>query len=257
MLGAASLLSGCAGGSGSSWHAGAAGAVPAPTPSVDPSWVIPAVKPPVPDTCPVTSAGAQHAGGPQLYLPCHGTDVALTIDDGPDPQYTPKILALLAKHRVTATFCMIGRQAARYPKLVAAVHDGGHQLANHTQSHPADLAKLPAGKVRDEIAKAGDAIAKGSGGTRPALFRAPGGAWSQTVLAECSAQQIRPLDWSVDPRDWSQPGVEQIVKVILTKTVPGAIILEHDGGGSRDQTVDALAIALPRLLDAGYRFANP
>lgn len=86
------------------------------------------------------------------------------------------------------------------------------------------------------------------------LFRAPGGIWSPAVLAECRALGVRPLDWSVDPRDWSQPGVRHIVTTILTKTEPGAIILEHDGGGNRDQTVSALALVLPRLLHAGYTF---
>jgi peptidoglycan/xylan/chitin deacetylase (PgdA/CDA1 family) len=73
-------------------------------------------------------------------------------------------------------------------------------------------------------------------------------------LAECRAQGVHPVGWSVDPRDWGQPGVRHIVTTILTNTQPGAIILEHDGGGNRDQTVSALAIVLPRLLHAGYTF---
>src|SRR3954454_19247381 len=92
--------------------------------------------------------------------------------------------------------------------------------------------------------------------TRP-WWSAPGGEWSHAVLAECRSQGMRPLDWSVDPRDWSRPGSAAIIRTIMTKTVPGSIILEHDGGGNRAQTVQALTVALPRLLDQGYRFVQP
>jgi peptidoglycan/xylan/chitin deacetylase (PgdA/CDA1 family) len=77
------------------------------------------------------------------------------------------------------------------------------------------------------------------------------------VLAECAAQGLKPLGWSVDPRDWSRPGTDRIVRTIMGTTTPGSIILEHDGGGNRSQTVAALGVALPRLLDAGYRFVQP
>jgi peptidoglycan/xylan/chitin deacetylase (PgdA/CDA1 family) len=218
----------------------------------------PGANPPAAGVCPaIPGAGTPHPGGPQYYLPCQGTEISLTIDDGPDPTYTPKVLALLAKHHVTATFCMIGRSAASHPGLVRQVIDGGHHIANHTFTHPLNLDKFPAAKVRGELGKAADAIAKASGGQRPTLFRAPGGAWSPTILGQCRQLGLRPLDWSVDPRDWSRPGVQHIVDTILTRTHPGAIILDHDGGGNRDQTVTALGIALPRLLDAGYTFAQP
>jgi len=207
--------------------------------------------------CPTVPGVVQHPGGPQHYLPCSGTDIALTIDDGPDPQWTVQILALLARHQIPATFCMIGRHAAAYPHLVAAVVAGGHRVANHSFTHPIPISRLPPAQVRDEVNRATDAITVAAGGTRPVLFRSPGGIWSPAVLAACAAAGLRPLDWSVDPRDWSRPGVPHIVDVILTKTRPGAIILDHDGGGNRQQTLDALTIALPRLLDAGYRFTQP
>jgi peptidoglycan/xylan/chitin deacetylase (PgdA/CDA1 family) len=77
------------------------------------------------------------------------------------------------------------------------------------------------------------------------------------VLELCAEHGMRPLGWSVDPRDWSRPGVPHIVQTILTKTGPGSIILDHDGGGDRSQTLTALTIALPRLLAAGYHFTQP
>jgi peptidoglycan/xylan/chitin deacetylase (PgdA/CDA1 family) len=198
----------------------------------------------------------QRPGGPQHYLPCVGTNIALTIDDGPDPVWTPKILALLARYQISATFCMIGRHAVAYPGLVRAVADAGHHIANHTFTHPIPLGGLTPPQIAGQLAQATDAITK-AGAPHPALFRAPGGEWSPAILTACAAAGMRPLDWSVDPRDWSRPGVPHIVDTILTNTRPGAIILDHDGGGDRQQTVDALSIALPRLIDAGYHFAQP
>ena len=212
---------------------------------------------PRPGLCPPAPGVVQRPGGPQHYLACAGTDVALTIDDGPDPRWTPQILALLARYRIHATFCLIGRHAAAYPQLVAAIVQGGHHLANHTFTHPIPISRLAAARVHDEVNRASDAITAASGGIRPTLFRSPGGIWSPTVLAACARAGMRPLDWSVDPWDWSRPGVPHIVDVILTRTRPGSIILDHDGGGNRQQTIDALTIALPRLLDAGYRFTQP
>jgi peptidoglycan-N-acetylglucosamine deacetylase len=89
------------------------------------------------------------------------------------------------------------------------------------------------------------------------MFRAPYGAWSPAALQYCAIEGLTPLDWSVDPRDWSRPGVQKIVRTIMATTRTGSIILEHDGGGDRSQTVAALKIAIPRLLDQGYRFATP
>jgi peptidoglycan/xylan/chitin deacetylase (PgdA/CDA1 family) len=193
---------------------------------------------------------------PQRHVPCGGADVALTIDDGPDPEWTPKVLALLERLDVRATFCVVGRQAAAHPGLVAAVAGAGHLVANHTHTHTF-LRTATASRVRSEIGRATEAITAATGGRPPALFRAPGGEWTPAVLAECAAQGLRPLGWSVDPRDWSRPGTTSIVRAILGSTVPGSIILEHDGGGDRSQTLQALAEALPRLLDRGFRFVQP
>nr|WP_240948156.1 polysaccharide deacetylase family protein [Planosporangium mesophilum] len=231
---------------------------PSPSPSASPTpWQVPTPVTPTPGVCPVDPNFIQKPGGPQHYLPCEGTNIALTIDDGPDPEWTPRVLALLAHYKIPATFCMIGRRAAANPKLVAAVVEAGHHIANHTFTHPLNLPGLPPAQINDELNRATDAISTASGGHRPTLFRAPGGNWSPAVLDACAAAGMRPLDWSVDPRDWSRPGVPHIVQTILTRTRPGSIILNHDGGGNRQQTIEALTIALPRLLDAGYHFTQP
>jgi peptidoglycan-N-acetylglucosamine deacetylase len=89
------------------------------------------------------------------------------------------------------------------------------------------------------------------------MFRAPYGVWPPVVFSYCARAGLIPLAWSVDPRDWSRPGVGAIVGDIVADTRTGSIILEHDGGGNRSQTVAALKIWLPRLLDAGYQFTTP
>jgi peptidoglycan/xylan/chitin deacetylase (PgdA/CDA1 family) len=221
-----------------------------------PGWV-PEVAAPVPGVCPISPDVLKKPGNPLQYLPCEGTNIALTIDDGPHPEWTPKVLALLARYDIRATFCMIGQNAAAHPDLVGRVIEGGHHVANHTFTHPLDLTTLSPAQIRAEIERASDAIVAGSGGAHPRLFRAPGGSWSLPVISACTVAGMRPLDWSVDPRDWSLPGVRHIVSTILTKTHPGSIILDHDGGGNRRQTVEALGIALPRLLEAGYHFTQP
>jgi peptidoglycan/xylan/chitin deacetylase (PgdA/CDA1 family) len=215
---------------------------------------LPAPAAATPGNCP-EQAGASSSNRPQRYLPCSGTSIALTLDDGPSPQWTERMLGLLDHFKVRATFSLIGRQVAIHPGLVGAVAAAGHVIANHTYSHR-DLARMPSADVEREIVSAGDAIERACG-RRPDLFRAPGGAWSSTVLSLCERDGLRPLDWSIDPRDWSRPGTRHIAEVILGQTRPGSIILEHDGGGDRSQTYQALSIVVPRLLEAGYTFVTP
>lgn len=181
--------------------------------------------------------------------------IALTIDDGPSPVYTPQVLQVLQQYRVSATFSMIGSQVAAYPHLASQVAAAGHTIANHTWTH-ANLPALQAPAIYSQMARASAAIHSATG-VQPKLFRAPYGDWSPAVLAQCERMQMVPLDWSVDPRDWARPGVTSIVSNIMTHTRPGSIILEHDGGGNRSQTVAALRVVLPRLLAAGYKFQIP
>jgi peptidoglycan-N-acetylglucosamine deacetylase len=192
---------------------------------------------------------------PMFYVDDGRKAIALTIDDGPNPVYTPQILRLLEKYRVTASFSMIGLEVDTYPGVAREVAAAGHVIANHTWSHP-DMAYLYPVAVADQMNRATDAIHRVTGRV-PTLFRAPYGAWSPAVLQQCVKTGMTPLDWSVDPRDWSRPGVGSIVRNIMANTRSGSIILEHDGGGDRSQTVAALKIVLPRLLAAGYHFHTP
>jgi peptidoglycan/xylan/chitin deacetylase (PgdA/CDA1 family) len=206
---------------------------------------------------PARPRGGSHGAPaqPVYYLGGGHKTVALTIDDGPSPVYTPQLLRLLEQYRVTAMFSMVGQNVARYPRIAREVTDAGHAIANHTWSHP-DMAALRTAAMREEVTRATAEI-QAATGQQPAMFRAPYGAWSRALMAYLTSQGLTPLAWSVDPRDWARPGVTTIVRTILRTTRAGSIILEHDGGGDRAQTVAALKIALPRLLDAGYQFALP
>jgi peptidoglycan/xylan/chitin deacetylase (PgdA/CDA1 family) len=189
---------------------------------------------------------------PVYYVHDGPMTIALTIDDGPSPIYTPQILQILEKYHVTASFSMVGENVTYYPGVARDVADAGHVIVNHTWDH-ADLATLSQSRMRAEIANASDAIHTAVG-RAPTIFRAPYGAWSRATLEYCASENLMPLDWSVDPQDWARPGVSKIVSTIVKNTQTGSIILEHDGGGNRSETVAALKIAIPRLLDEGYHF---
>jgi peptidoglycan-N-acetylglucosamine deacetylase len=243
-------------GRGSGGHVSAATrgtAHPGPGPSA------PVAGPSSPAAAPApTEAQVADEAGPEqpLYYVDDGPKViALTIDDGPSPVYTPQVLKLLEKYDVKATFSMIGKNVSYYPSVARDVAAAGHTIINHTWDH-ANLTELRAPAQRTEIARATDAI-HGAVGVHPRMFRAPYGAWSKETLAYCAQEQLTPLDWSVDPRDWSRPGVKEIVTTIMKTTKTGSIILEHDGGGDRSQTVAALKLVIPRLLGEGYEFAIP
>jgi peptidoglycan/xylan/chitin deacetylase (PgdA/CDA1 family) len=170
---------------------------------------------------------------PMFYIEDGPKAIALTIDAGPSPVYTPQVLQLLEKYQVTATFSMIGIEVDAYPGVVRDVAAAGQMIANHTWTH-ADLAGLTPAAVADQMNRATDPIHKVTGKV-PTLFRAPYGAWSSAILRQCAKTGMTPLDWSVDPRDWARPGVTSIVSNIMRNTQTGSIILEHDGGGNRSE----------------------
>jgi peptidoglycan-N-acetylglucosamine deacetylase len=224
-------------------------AAPGPRPRRDPR---PGTAAPSGDHSAVHAETVSDVGRPVYYIHDGPRAIALTIDDGPSPVYTPQILHLLARYRVTASFSMIGAQVDEYPALVREVAAAGHVILNHTWRH-LDLPALPGAAVRAEMDRATDAIHHVTGRV-PRFFRAPYGAWSPLVFEHCENTGMTPVDWSVDPRDWARPGVREIVGNILGNTRTGSIILEHDGGGNRSETVAALKIVIPRLLDAGFHF---
>ncbi|MFI8461058.1 polysaccharide deacetylase family protein [Kitasatospora sp. NPDC085464] len=186
-----------------------------------------------------------------------GRTVALTFDDGPGPA-TGQILDLLAQYHAKATFCEIGQNAAANPALVKRVLAAGHRLCDHSVHHPQPFAKLPHDKAAYEIGAARDMIVQAGGpGTRVDWFRAPGGGFNADNEHITAGLGMSSLGWSVDPRDWSRPGVPAIVATVQKQLKPGGIILMHDGGGDRSQTVAALKQLLPWLVAQGYTFDFP
>ncbi|WP_204300115.1 polysaccharide deacetylase family protein, partial [Actinoplanes campanulatus] len=178
--------------------------------------------------------------------------IALTIDDGPHPVWTPQILRLLEKHHVPALFCMIGNQVLGHEPTARDVAADGHLIANHTWSHPLKLAKLPPHVTLKELHRAQDKIYSTTG-LAPNLFRAPGGAWSKGLSESVSKTGLIPMDWTTDPRDWARPGVAHITKRLLAAK-PGQILLCHDGGGDRSQTLASLKTVIPALQAKGLKF---
>ena len=187
-----------------------------------------------------------------------GHVVALTFDDGPSAVWTPRILALLAQYHAHATFCEIGPNAAAAPAVVKAILAAGDRLCDHSVSHNETMSTWSAQRQTYEIAGAKKMIEDAGGpGTQVDWFRAPGGDFCPLNRHISVANGLRPLGWTVDSEDWKRPGVPRILANIHKELVPGAIILMHDGGGDRSQTLAALKQLLPELVNQGYSFEFP
>lgn len=176
--------------------------------------------------------------------------VALTFDDGPWTDSTDAILAELQSAGVRATFFMLGSAVNRRPAIARRVLAAGMEIGNHTQSHRS-LGSASKKTVASQIRRGAKTIERVLGVT-PLWFRPPGGSWNAAVRAEASKQHQRAVRWTVDPRDWSRPGVRVIALRVLDHVKPGSIVLLHDGGGDRSQTVEALRLVIAGLKARGY-----
>jgi peptidoglycan-N-acetylglucosamine deacetylase len=180
-------------------------------------------------------------------------EVALTFDDGPGP-YTPEVLTVLERFHVRATFFAIGRMERYFSASTVREIQDGDVIGDHTENHPA-LAKLSPHDQREELL---EQIARVEllGGKRPVLFRPPYGSFNATTMGELKALHLLMVLWSVDTGDYLQPGVPVIVERALAGAHPGAIILMHDAGGTRTQTVAALPGIITGLRTRGYRLVT-
>jgi peptidoglycan/xylan/chitin deacetylase (PgdA/CDA1 family) len=167
----------------------------------------------------------------------HSQDVALTFDDGPGP-YTPAILSVLERMHVRATFFPVGKMLRYFSASTIREIEDGDVIGDHTETHPM-LATL---SRHDQYEELFEQIARVEllGGRRPVLFRPPYGSFNATTIRELKALHLLMVLWSVDTNDYAQPGVRVIVERALAGAKPGAIILLHDAGGVRAQTVAAL-----------------
>ncbi|MFE9722265.1 polysaccharide deacetylase family protein [Streptomyces sp. NPDC005794] len=183
--------------------------------------------------------------------------VNITIDDGPDPVWTPQVLQLLKDSGVKATFCMVGTQAQAYPDLVKAVLADGHRLCNHTVSHDTAMDTRSEAYQSQQILDAERMIIKASGGVRSQYYRAPGGAFTPYSRQLAASRGMRPLGWNVDTKDFEHPGVDTMVATVKSEIANGPTVLFHDAGGDRSQTLAALREILPWLKQQGYSFGFP
>ncbi|MFD4896865.1 polysaccharide deacetylase family protein [Streptomyces sp. NPDC048511] len=183
--------------------------------------------------------------------------VNITIDDGPDPTWTPQVLQLLKENGVKATFCMVGTQAKAYPDLVKKVVADGHRLCDHTISHDTAMDSKSEAYQSQQILDAERMITEASGGVRPQYYRAPGGAFTPYSRKLAASRGMRPLGWNVDSKDFERPGVDAMVATVKSEIANGPTVLFHDAGGDRAQTVEALRQVLPWLKEQGYSFGFP
>jgi peptidoglycan/xylan/chitin deacetylase (PgdA/CDA1 family) len=176
----------------------------------------------------------------------------MTFDDGPSATLTPKLLDLLAAHHIKATFFVIGENVAEHPEIVERAAREGHEIANHSWSHP-NFGKMSDESVRSQLSRTDDAI-RNATGTRPTLMRPPYGSITprqkRWIHDEFGYQIIL---WDVDPYDWKRPGPSVVRNRILKETRPGSIVLSHD---IHPGTIEAMPSTFDQLQAKGFEFVT-
>ncbi|MGW8552426.1 polysaccharide deacetylase family protein [Streptomyces tubercidicus] len=186
-----------------------------------------------------------------------GRSLNITIDDGPDPVWTPRALDVLKEQNVKAVFCMVGPQAKAHPDLVKRVVAAGHKLCDHTITHNTGMAGESESYQKKEILDAQKMIEDAAGGTQVEYYRAPGGAFTPYSRKLAADHGMRPLGWNVDSKDFEGGSVESIDATVRSELPNGPTVLFHDGGGDRSRTVEALKRLLPWMKQQGYGFGFP
>lgn len=192
----------------------------------------------------------------------HGNDeeklIALTFDDGPHKDFTPQVLDILKENNVKATFFVVGEMVGWNSEILKREYDEGHEIGNHTFTH-INVAKRSYSEINKEISETQEAVKKVIG-KEPNIFRPPYRAISKNMCTIAKDKDMNIVLWSnLDPRDWSNPGVNYIVETIMNKVQNGTIILLHDYNNARSkttQTVQALKIVVPKLKEQGYKFVT-
>src|SRR6266516_265990 len=181
-----------------------------------------------------------------------GPYIAMTFDDGPSATLTPKLLDLLAAHHIKATFFVIGENVADHPEIVARAAREGHEIGNHSWSHP-NFGKMSDQAVRSQLQRTDDAI-KNATGERPTLMRPPYGSITAREKRWIHDEfGYRIILWDVDPYDWKRPGPAVVRNRILKETQPGSIVLSHD---IHPGTIEAMPSTLDALEGKGFKFVT-
>jgi peptidoglycan/xylan/chitin deacetylase (PgdA/CDA1 family) len=240
---------------------------PAPThpASTQPASTQPASEPAKTTEPPKTSAPVKprHGSGPAGSLMTTGTSaVALTFDDGPDPVQTPKILDLLAAQHVKATFCLVGRNVAAHPDLVARIVAEGHTVCDHSWNHSLTLGKEKPAAIRADLERTNAAILKAAPDAQIKYMRAPGGNFTPALIKVIDEMGMKPIYWQVDPRDWDHPTGEsdaahrtKVIATVKKAVRKGSIVLSHDYG--QPDTIVAYKSLLPWLKQHFQLIALP
>jgi peptidoglycan/xylan/chitin deacetylase (PgdA/CDA1 family) len=194
------------------------------------------------------------AAGCVKHGPRDSQAVALSFDDGPHPVFTHQILEILARYDARATFFPIGLSASGHGDVLAKAAAAGHEVGNHTWSHPY-LPDLSAAGLREQIERTSDAVESATG-SRPALTRPPYGSLTAEVLDKWTGFDERIVLWDVDSEDWARPGADAIARKTLKEIQPGSVVLMHDSGGDRSQTIQALPAIIEGCLERGYALAT-
>ncbi|WP_116947178.1 bifunctional polysaccharide deacetylase/glycosyltransferase family 2 protein [Jiangella endophytica] len=201
----------------------------------------------------------RHGTARTYAVPDH--TIVLTFDDGPDPVWTPRIVEVLERHRVPATFFVVGNLASQHPDLVRRIHEAGSELGIHTFTHP-DLAYVPGWRRELELSQTQLAVAAATGRTS-SLVRPPYSSAAEAIddtgwpaIRELGNTGYVTVLTTHDTQDWARPGVDEIVRHAIPENGDGAVVLMHDAGGDRSQTVEALDRLIPELRSRGYRFAT-
>ena len=176
--------------------------------------------------------------------------IALTFDDGPSEKYTAEILDILRQYKVKATFFVIGTNALAHPDLLKRIIDEGHEVGNHTYSHP-HLQKMSEAQLSLELLRA-DEVFQQLCKLSPTLFRPPEGVVSDAVKAAAQSKGYRLVLWSIDTRDWALNSVSNILRTVKKEASDGDIILFHDWVAGESPTPEALRQLLPWLLKEGF-----
>ena len=179
-----------------------------------------------------------------------GPFIAMTFDDGPHPVHTPRLLDILKRRNIKATFFVVGTNARRYPQLIRRMIAEGHEIGNHTVNHKY-LSRISVEEARAEVLGCEKAIVAACG-VKPRILRPPGGHINDRVKVWLKKEfGYSTIMWAVDPEDWKRPGSDVVAHRIISETDPGEIVLAHDIHGP---TIAAMPRALDRLLSNGYRF---
>ncbi|WP_202903325.1 polysaccharide deacetylase family protein [Gorillibacterium massiliense] len=185
----------------------------------------------------------------------HQKAVAITFDDGPNPIYTPQILEIFREAGGKATFFIQGSNLEKYPDVAAAIHEQGHELGNHTYSHPA-MTEVSEEQRIEELQKTEELIFQTTGG-KPAVFRPPYFNCNDDVARLCGRYGYAMIGAvNGDARDWEMPGTDFILEKTLPRLAEGSVLIFHDGYDDRSQTVEAIRQLVPRLTAEGYRLVT-